>query len=242
MAHTAPDYTSKGKTARVFWSIDNAELAARLGSINTYDRRGNVVWYDDMETGANKWIKNTVGAGASIATTNTASRNGTYSMLLTTGSTLTFAATLTKNLPLPSLVKLGLELSLNFDADMESVAAFYMVRYNNVRYTAGVEFDHVNNVVKYWTSAGAWSASVKSVTYLHTLDMFYQSKLVVDFATGKYVRLLFGDASIDLSTISMQSAANAGNNILTVQIGATGTNAKNALCYIDDVILTQNDL
>jgi len=44
-----PDYGQAGPTSLIATVPDLGELAARLGSNNTWDRRGFILWYDDFE-------------------------------------------------------------------------------------------------------------------------------------------------------------------------------------------------
>ena len=56
MAHGHPDYGGAAPLATVYTLQDLAELAARLGSIDVFDRRGNVLLLDDFESGIKKWL------------------------------------------------------------------------------------------------------------------------------------------------------------------------------------------
>ncbi|GAI63754.1 unnamed protein product [marine sediment metagenome] len=53
-----PDYGVDEELGKVLMPTDIAETAARLGSINTYDRRGSVLFQDDFEAPVLKWIPN----------------------------------------------------------------------------------------------------------------------------------------------------------------------------------------
>ena len=78
MVHTLPDYTTKYKTAIVFGNLDHAELAARLGSIDIYDRRGAVIDLDNFEAPYMRWIGETLGGGGNVTLTtekNLSSKN-----------------------------------------------------------------------------------------------------------------------------------------------------------------------
>ena len=61
MAHTLPPWTSKYKLTEVFSGIDVNELAVRLGSPVNLDRRGNIVFIDDVEHALRKWEVSTTG-------------------------------------------------------------------------------------------------------------------------------------------------------------------------------------
>ena len=49
MVHTLPDYSTKYRMTNVFGNIDHSELAARLGSPSTFDRRGNIIFMDSTQ-------------------------------------------------------------------------------------------------------------------------------------------------------------------------------------------------
>jgi len=51
VAHGAPDWWGTEQTSTVHLVQDVGELAARLGSIVTFDRRGNVIWLTSFEDG-----------------------------------------------------------------------------------------------------------------------------------------------------------------------------------------------
>ena len=55
MAHGAPDWFGTTPQGMVHRVADLAELAARLGSPDVFDRRGNVLFMDSFENGQNNW-------------------------------------------------------------------------------------------------------------------------------------------------------------------------------------------
>ena len=65
--------------------VSNAELAARLGSPDTFDRRGDVLWMDDFESGL-KWRTSLLGTGSLIDLTATMAASGGKCCRLVTGS------------------------------------------------------------------------------------------------------------------------------------------------------------
>ncbi|MFH1593720.1 MAG: hypothetical protein ABID09_03365, partial [Candidatus Omnitrophota bacterium] len=86
MAHTNPDYTSKGKLNTITASTDNAELAVRLGSVVTFDRRGNVIFIDDFEGATLFWTTGGAGVGNVEALTAAWGKSGSQSCELTAGA------------------------------------------------------------------------------------------------------------------------------------------------------------
>ena len=96
---SAPDYTKIVQVVDaedIFGKLSTiglAELAARLGSPTTYERRGALIFADIFDSGLSKWNTDTSGAGASVALTALYASVGKYSAMLTAGSTLQKTAT-----------------------------------------------------------------------------------------------------------------------------------------------------
>ncbi len=109
MVHTLPDYTSKWKTQTVTAIADNAELAARLKSIVTFDRRGNIIWMDDFEGAILLWETALSGTDAAIAISAASAHQGSTSCKLTAGKTATRYAIIRKDLAPVKESRFGLE-------------------------------------------------------------------------------------------------------------------------------------
>ena len=63
MARSGPDWGLRGGKATVFPLTDMAELAARLRSIDVYDRAGDVIALDDFQSGIDQWEHSGSGSG-----------------------------------------------------------------------------------------------------------------------------------------------------------------------------------
>ena len=86
MAHGTPDWGVTAGAVTTYQVTDLGELAVRLGSPISHDRRGDVIWWDDFECTLNKWQTVANGAGSSVALSDARARNGRYSALLISGS------------------------------------------------------------------------------------------------------------------------------------------------------------
>lgn len=241
MVHTLPDYTTKHRMATIFGQIDQGELAARLGSINTFDRRGNVSWMDDFESGVGKWNKSGDGAGYDVTASDVTARNGKYSLLLTCGSSGAMTAQAQSRFMPPLFEKIGYEFHFWMDANITNMFFRPTIVYGGAYYTAGFNFDEDNNKIQYWNSANTWTDILTDVNWYHAMPHWYDFKFVVDYATGKYVRALLGQTSLTVSGIDVRSGTTAGADTLNHLIDATGAWGVNGKCYIDDVIVTQNE-
>ena len=111
MVHTLPDYTTKYKTVRVFANLDHAELAARINNINTYDRRGNIMWWDDFEGSILLWDIGGSGTGRNAELSTAEPLVGSQCCKLTTGDAINNEGGIFRFFQLPTTTTLGAEIS-----------------------------------------------------------------------------------------------------------------------------------
>ena len=111
MAHGQPDFGLYAVKKTVSGLADLGELAVRLGSIITFDRRGDIVWFDDFEGDVFKWERDPSGVDAAIIVSPEAARNGAFSAKLTTGNLADDHATILHHLPYPVTSRVGFEIS-----------------------------------------------------------------------------------------------------------------------------------
>jgi len=63
MAHGTPDWGVTASKKTIYSLHDMGELAVRLGSIVSFDRRGDVIFSDSFQNGLGKVYASGVGAG-----------------------------------------------------------------------------------------------------------------------------------------------------------------------------------
>jgi len=241
MAHGTPDYgvTSGGST--VYQLTDVGELAARLGSPITHDRRGDVIWWEDFECGPSRWSLTPVGVNSSVALSTSRARNGRSSMQLRPGDAINDSAEILHNHLFPVLSRIGFEASFsNGDTNMD--LEFRLTLFDGV------------NVRRYWINVrpalgiqyrNAAGAYVTVATFPLTLSghatLFNTVKLVADAVNGRYHRLIFNETTYDLSAFTPETAASAQSPILRLQVVETTLAVTPTGAFIDDIILTQNE-
>lgn len=216
------------------------ELAARLGSIHTFDRRGEVLWYDDFESNLNKWEVTLNGTRAAAGLSNSYARSGALSCKLTSGSGINDSAQIAKYLPYKTTGRIGFEVSWIRNANLAYNFSLYL--YNGTNYSLGLL---------------AYGPTAKTITLLYgtiysvaiTTDqptfanayLFNTIKLVCDFTTKKYVRLIFNNVVYDISQYTMRTVASASAPHIEAIIMPTTDVASNQACYVDDAIITENE-
>lgn len=241
MVHTLPPWTSKWRMAKIFGQIDSGELATRLGSIDTFDRRGNIVWMDDFEASTLKWNSLTIGAnGSGVLSTETA-RNGASCFKMVTDAVTGRGWQIVKRLPIPESGRIGIEFSVSSADDKWNLAltlALYTLAGTiNANLTWNEEFH------KLWIIPleGGSEDFFFDAYHFNDIYNFYTMKLVVDFSTSKFVRAIWNDYARDLSGYALRPTAFVDSYFMSININVTAKENAAKTVYIDDVIVTQNE-
>lgn len=219
-------------------SMGAAELAARLGSIDTHERRGTVIFMESFESGVlNKWSF-TLSAGATAALSTKYARNGAFSLRLYSGVGAGKYALAKHFLPYPALSKVGGEIWVNIPDATDSEFDFFLYLYDGSTYKrAIIEYNPSTREVSVWD--GAMHVFATGVAP-PTPGGFLVFKLVVNLASGTYVGCLINSDLYDLSGYTLESGASTTAKSFGVWLGAYYYNAA-LVAYVDDVILTQNE-
>jgi len=241
MPHGGPDWGTGGEISTVHTIEDLGELAARLGSINTHDRRGNVIWMDDFESSLNKWdVSMTAGSaarGAGVSITNEYARNGAFSAKLLTGDVQWDEISIDHIMAYTTISKIGFEFSIRREAGLPPLYIFF----------GGYDGLHTFQSALYW-KLGDLSYLGADNAY-HALDLyhywvayfFFTIKLVIDLKTAKYVRLIINNVSYDLSARSFYWVDTPHTPALIPMVKILTPGVYNCPAYIDDIIITQNE-
>ena len=241
MAHGTPDYGVTAGRATVYQLTDLGELAVRLGSPVSHDRRGDVIWWDDFEWGLNKWEPAFDGTGGSVALSTARSRNGRSSCLLTAGSDSLLTAEIDRRQALPSIARLGVEFSFANIGNFGYIELRCVARTTTGRNTFTVRWDDATNVLQYTDSTGGLVTFATGVNLAAVATLFHTLKMVFDVAATEYVRVILDSTQYDLSGIAGEQVVATTTPYLDLRIRLFGDAAQNDQAYIDDVILTQNE-
>ena len=244
-----PDYSSpyplgqyvKPGDAEIYSLTDAGELAARLGSIVTHDRRGDVMWLDDFESEIEKWVGGGSGLLHGQSWSALYSRNGGFSYKHTCGSTLELSSRQHKILPYPVLSRVGFMFSFSIPSFITEVW-FSLQLYDAPNSTLyEIQYDVATQTFTYLDSLLVYQALTPTKLIDSDLTLFHTFKMVADLTQGKYVRLIANDQKYDLTDIDGYVRAGAVSDYLVAGITFIGTNALNGIAYVDDAILTQNE-
>ena len=241
MAHGTPDWNITNAAATVFRVDDVGEAAVRLGAIDRFDRRGDVLFMDGFEDGLGKWATNFGGASSIVATTVLYGRSGAWSALMTQDPAGGSFSQMTHYEPFPVLSRMAVEFSYSVPDSTGSVELTVTV-YDGVQRTVyDVLLDYQAGHIQYTNSAGVLTTIAGAVVPVAGPALFHTVKLVFDATARVYVRLLVNNQAIDLPLFGawVQGAANIGR--LQVLIQNHGRAGFTDTIYVDDVIITQNE-
>ena len=220
---------------------DPGEAAARLGSINVYDRRGWTLWMDDFEGTVLRWEAVVAGAGVVPVLDATRAVSGVQCAKLACGAVAGASSRLRRYFPLVRLGKIGIEFWLQ----AKSVVGSYLEVYVNV-------FDGTNwtqALMRYYPQAGTvyvlppiGGALVASNVFMTQDRMYFLPiKLVVDMDTDYYTRLMVGERDIDISGYPLANIMATTDRNIGVSFYLEGVAAGTTEDYIDNFIFTVSE-
>lgn len=236
------DYGISQEREVVHAVTDLGELAARLGSINTYNRSGNVVLMDGFEEGIKKWALVYTGGNATITQSNTTARNGAYSAYLHSLITGVNSAYIWRGVGVLTQGKNGLEFSFAYPTSYNIITAYLDFYTGNYRYRGALRLDNYNADLYYINSAGTWVLLDGDAGGYADTHIFLTMKLVMDFSNLVYQRGFYNDRAYNVAGNALRQDVSSDaphvEMIVMVENPASGSFD----VYLDDVILTQNEI
>lgn len=241
MSHGTPDWGSGQPVNTIYQLSDLSELAARLGSIVTFDRRGDVVWLDNFEDNIDKWTISVGGVGAAAILSGDEARNGAKSAKLTTGNLIGNMTVIYRYFGLAAIdTRLGFEYSFICNDDVK-IYTFTEVYREGVLYTTSLLYDHSIPALQVQKTDGFYEDLMPGLD-LRSGDAWHTIKLVSDFSrTGEYIRVILdNNEPFVFGRPARVTATGNADHVRVALAGRTLTAANNDM-YVDDVIVTQNE-
>lgn len=239
--HGYPDWGVYAAKQTIFTLQDLAEAVARLGGILTYDRAGDLVWYEAFEQGFDRWTPILDGSGADVSLKAGIYRSSGYSCELVTGSDGARLAGIEIYLAPLVAGKLGLEMSFTLTSQLESWEFYFDIWTSSRRLEPRVRYIRSSGTLQIRNSAAGWTTVATGLLTVLGSSIFHTMKVAVDVENLTYRRLLLDDLSYDLSSTALRSYAATVAPLIFVYCEAIGAAGSNPSFYVDDVIITQNE-
>jgi hypothetical protein len=220
---------------------DVGELAARLRSPVVFDRRGEVIFLDDMRYGLAPYTVLTSGAGAGAKVIASAVFSGPYAIRLTGGSDSDQYANLTKFLGIADINKWGLEVGVAFNDAFDSFRATLRYYTGSTLYSMSFNLDNANGDLEIDEEGAGYTKIADLPASLLQGGMFHNIKIVGDMSTGYFTRLIFNYTEYDISEYQIETAASATLESQVMQLQLTSNTGDNDTCDIGRVVVTSGE-
>jgi hypothetical protein len=220
---------------------DMAELAARLGSPVLYDRRGQVIWFDHAQHGMAPWTSFGIGTGAATKVVNDVVYHGGFALELTAPSDNGSQRGIQRFFNTPEANKLGICVAVGFLADFDWFGIGLDYEASSYSYTLAAFLD-LGDLAIYIADNLLGMVKVATLTTPVFADGRYEViKIVGDFGTGKYVRLLYNDMEYDISAYTMDTGAGSATPDMKCELTLQGRAANLDQANIGLIVLTAGE-
>lgn len=234
----APDgYQYRLESERAVLS-DMAELAARLGSPVTWDRRGTVILYDDCKDSLAGWRTITLGAGAAVAIDATVAYRETGSISIIPGSDIWLYSSIDRYINIPRLSRVGIEWTFRVDADCNTLHFFTSLSGPDDGRNWGMEIDIPGRLLNYYDEDGNYTKLDDLPDYTFRVTTWHTIKYVADMRTNFYQRLILDRKSYDLSPYPLYLESPGEMEYLYVGVDNTGAGGNNPVLNVNDFVVT----
>jgi hypothetical protein len=241
MPHGYPPWSGVNTQTIFSLPVDMGELAARLGSIDTFDRRGNVIWMSSFEDGLAQVSPGRAGTGADVYVSALEAKSGAYSVKLIGGSDGERVGSALKALAYPVLGRIGFEsgVLVNSDVDYLQWSIWHWDGASGERYT--VRWYPSTETLVYVDAASAEQTISADVPYINSGSLWNIIKLVVDLETGEYARVVVDDQGFPLEGIPGEPYIAVSSRFIQVEAAVYSRAGNNDHAWVDDYIVTQNE-
>jgi len=220
---------------------DLGELAARLGSIVTYDRRGDVAFLEDFEEGLWRWITQPDDGWEEATLTARWAINGRLSALLKTGGGAENTSGIWKAFRLVRLNRWGVEAKWTLGDSASAVDFYVYVCDGATRTTFRVAYNVPDARLILYDEDGAVQTVAEVDIHSTAYYDVHVLKVVVDPAAGKYQRVILNGGEYDISAYAGVPLASAAAPRLELVVAHTALGAYVDQISVDDIIITQNE-
>lgn len=245
--HGRPDWvrsTTLQDVRDVFGNIPQVgmgELAARLGSIKHYEKRGEVIFMDDFEASTLKWVTGGTGTGHAEVRSNASSKGGNYSMKLVTGNLFENRAYIQHYGHQPVMKKLGFEFSFALGSNLWFVFNSVYIYDGTYKYTVRLSYSPYYDKLYVIDEEGTGREIATGLALKEHNHLYHTWKQTYDLETEKYVRCYLDHVDYDISEYSFQKTEDNSPAHLLVEIEILTATDANNYTHFDNIIITQNE-
>jgi hypothetical protein len=242
MPRGAPDDSNIRIETGVYRLDDMAELGVRLGSPLSYHRYGNVLFMDGFEEGVNAWTLTRNGTSSDVLPSVTRSYQGKISCKIVTGTGATPNAGILKYLPPVDECPMGLQATFALDTNI--VYIDFRVTYGKAPtlYYFWVRYTHATGTLTYYDQDGAMTLFATPGVLWDQAGNWHNAKIIVDTAGKEYVRFYLDNVAYSMTDLTPETAAWGYGGFVGPLLHAYGNGTVSGTLYLDNVIVTFNEV
>jgi hypothetical protein len=237
----SPDYSKFLGSSIRFSLQDLGELAARLGSVMSYDRRGEILWFDNFAYGITGWTAVNSGTGSGVKLDAGNGLHSGYAAKLTAGSNGSRLAGIVKIFSIFETGRSAVEVCFEPTSGVEHIILRYTFTSGGLQYVAEIKIRYDNNTIEYQSSNGVYTTIVTDFDDEAVYTKLVFAKLVIDTNKKEYVRILVNHHQIDMTGIAIPDAGAFAFIYFQARVHVVGTAGSNDPILVKQVIFTSNE-
>jgi len=221
--------------------VDYGELAARLGSVVTFNREGNIVFWDNFENTPLKWdILKTIGT-ETAKYAKESSLSGGQSVKMSTVADISSDVTIERYFPIFCEKKQGIEAAIKGSETPAVIYFLFWMVYKGLNYYFRIKIDSNANVLQYYDNNPYWVTFEDNLGLAQADYLFHHFKLVIDLETKRYVRFIMDRREYTIDDGVYTWSAGNENDYFRASIMLKNVSASVCDIYVDNFVLTQNE-
>jgi hypothetical protein len=242
MARTGPDFGKSAPQQNVTVLADMGELAARLLSPVMFNRSGIVFWIDDFEKTNLHWSKTTNGVGSDAVVSETSAYMGSQSCYMTAGAAANNFSKIYRFHPYPLKEKTGWSFMFSPEDEAKTIDCYLESGDGTNEYRAHIRINLAEKTIQLRDENGDFQTIIEDLKCYRAPFCFHLFKLIVDLENGTYLKFIYDETEYDISDYGLYPVTLEGDKLLYTAILFYGTQEDVGKLYIDNVILTQNEI
>jgi hypothetical protein len=232
-----PDWGGIYNSQQFYPLFDMAELAARLGSPITYDRRGSLIWHYDFTDGIGDVGPAGV-LGGGVVLEADVWEHPPFCCELFTGASAISQASIERRIPIPQSLRVGFQASLRVGPGVDLASVILEHFDGSTRHNTWLQYKPSDATLKVLTLGSVNVTLSSAVPNLTTGYYFAHFKVVADLSDHSLVRGLLDTNEYDLSGYTMSTQADASAPHIRGKVLLANTEAVAASLWVDSMIFT----
>lgn len=241
MPRGTPDYDNP-EYALAAKISDPSMLALGTFGFCPIDSLGRWVWYDNFRNGLNAWYIGENGDGEVPYLSTDYPYVSPAAVMLPSGAVLAdesylFRYTYYSDEP----GTLGFEFSVRDHGNAGKIACYltYSAAGGSNRYRMGIRINWSAQTLSFVDNTGEVNVTMSADTWGDSI--WFPIKIVGDFSTGYYKRLMIGDRFIDLSDYQMEEPVAAVSEAIVLYIASISLGVASKSVHLGHVLITTDE-